>query len=232
MISVTTLLPIEVFLQTVIIKEYLQSTYCVSIISDSPLNVNFLVPFTYINFNGAEDFNDRLLQVSEKGCSDYIIKIQEPNIFMTVFENVTHIGNARRSDKKLIFLASEENDNNDNLLDVLSMKETGFVANVLLILPDNSHADGCTSYNLVTHKFVGSDEEVSSPIYLDKWNSCVEKFEKNANLFPHDMTNLYGKTVKVSCFTYKPYVFLDLDTRIISLGRDGTEVRIVEEFCR
>lgn len=232
MISVVTLLPIEVFLQTVIIKEYLQSSYCVSVISESPLNVNFQIPFTYININGAEDFDDRLLEVSEKGCSDYIIKIQKPNIFMTAFENVTHIGNARRSDKKLIFLASEENDNRNNLLNILSMQETGFVANILLILPNSSDRDGCTKYNLVTHKFVGTDEEVSNPIYLDKWNSCEEKFEKNANLFPHNMANLYGKTVKVSCFTYKPYVFLDLDTRIAPLGRDGTEIRIVEEFCR
>lgn len=232
MISVTTLLPIEVLLQTVIIKHYLKSSYCVSIVSETPLDLNILIPFTYIDINGGEDFNDQLLEVSEMGCSDYIVKIEQPNFFMTAFENVTHIGNARRSDKKLIFLASEEDDNRNNLLDILSMRETSFVANVLLVLPDNSGADGCKNYNLVTHKFVGPDEEVSKPIYLDKWNSCTEKFEKNANLFPHDMTNLNGKTVGVSCFTYKPYVFLDLDTRITPLGRDGTEIRIVEEFCR
>lgn len=224
----------EVFLQTVL-KQYFTSSYCVSVISESHLDVNFLIPFTYIDINGSEDFNDRLLQASEMGCSDYIINIQDPKFFMSVFDNVTQFGNARRSDKKLLFLALEENDNNDNLnnlLDILSLKETSFVANVLLILPDHNDTDGCTNYNLVTHKFVGQDEDVTNPIYLDKWNSCTEKFKENANLYPHDMSNLYGKTVKVSCFTYKPYVFLDLDTRITPLGRDGTEIRIVEEFCR
>lgn len=236
MIAAATLLPIEVFLQTVIIKQYLTSSYCVSVIAESPLDVNFLVPFAYIDINGTQDFNNRLLEVSEMGCSDYVIKIRNPSFFMSAFDNVTHTGNARRSDKMLIFVPFDENDyNNDNknsLLDILSLKATGFVANVLLILPDNSDTGRCTNYNLVTHKFVGPDEEVSDPIYLDKWNSCTEKFEKNVNLFPHDMTNLYGKTVRVSCFTYKPYVFLDLDTRITPHGRDGTEIRIVEEFCR
>lgn len=235
MISAASLLPIEVFLQTVIVKQYLASSYCVSVVADSPLDVNFQVPFAYINVNGTEDFNDRLLEVSEIGCSDYIIKIRNPSFFMSAFDNITHVGNARRSDKKLIFLALEENDYNGNensLLEILSLNETGFVANILLILPDDNSIDGCRNYNIVTHKFVGSDEEVSDPIYLDKWNSCTEKSEKNANFFPHDMTNLYGRTVKVSCFTYKPYVFLDLDTRVNLLGRDGTEIRIVEEFCR
>lgn len=231
MISIATLLPIEVFLQTVLIEQYLKSSYCVSVVSESPLDVNFPIPFTYIDINGSEDFNDRLLDASEMGCSDYIINVHKPNVFMTAFENVTHIGNARRSDKKLIFLALEENDNKNDLLDILSMTETSFVSNVLLILP-HTDTDGCTNYDLVTHKYVGPDEEAFNPIYLDKWNSCKEKFENNANLFPHDMRNLYGKTVKVSCFTYKPYVFLDLDTKITPRGRDGTEIRIVEEFCR
>lgn len=232
MISVGTLIPIEVFLQTVIIKQYLESSYCVTVVSEPPLDVNYLYPFTYIDINGP-NFNDRLLEVSEMGCSDYIIRVEKPDFFMATFENVTHFGNARRSDKKLIFIGLEENENNkNNLLDILSMTESSFVANILLILPDNSVTDGCTYYNLVTHKFVGPDEEVSNPIYLDKWDSCTDKFEKNANLFPHDLSNLYGKTVKISCFTYKPYVFLDLDSGITPSGRDGTEIRIVEEFCR
>ncbi|CAH2075338.1 unnamed protein product, partial [Iphiclides podalirius] len=46
------------------------------------------------------------------------------------------------------------------------------------------------------------------------------------------MSNLYGKVVKVSCFTYKPYVLLDLNPAVVPYGRDGMEIRIVDEFCR
>lgn len=232
MITVATLLPIEVLLQT-LVNLYLKSSYCVIVVTETTLNVNFPVPSTYIDINASEDLTDSLLKVSEKGCLDYIIKVQEPEIFMTAIEQVTHSGNARKSDRKLIFIPTENDDiNRNNLLHVLSMRETGFVANVLLILLNNTDTAGCTNYDLVTHKFVGADEEVRNPMHLDKWNGCTEKFEVNANLFPHDMSNLYGKTVKVSCFTYKPYVFLDLDTKITPLGRDGTEIRIVDEFCR
>ncbi|KAL4706513.1 hypothetical protein ACJJTC_015711 [Scirpophaga incertulas] len=76
------------------------------------------------------------------------------------------------------------------------------------------------------------ESEVHQPYYLDRWNTCKEEFEENIYIFPHDMSNLNGKIVKVACFTYKPYVLLDIDPKIESLGRDGTEIRIVNEFCR
>ncbi|XP_026739805.1 glutamate receptor ionotropic, delta-2-like isoform X2 [Trichoplusia ni] len=161
--------------------------------------------------------------------------MQEPQKFMVAFERVVHIGDIRRSDRKIIILPYDEDYNENREIDlpsmVFSMKESHFVADMLMI--ENYKSDtNCKLFDLITHKFVGSDNEIQLPIHLDRWNSCTEKFENQANLFPHDMTDLYGKTVKVACFTYKPYVLLDIDPAIEPLGRDGVEVRIVDEFCR
>nr|AOG12846.1 ionotropic receptor [Eogystia hippophaecolus] len=223
---------IELLLHT-ILNQYLYNSYCVTFVSEIPLDINFSITFTCI-VPDPENLTNQLLEVSEKGCSDYVVRMKEPQEFMNAYEKVNHLGNARRSDKKLIFLPFLEDDNTTNetispLLNLLSMKETSFVANILLLIPSRETTAECKFYDIVTHKYVGPDKETNHPLYLDRWNSCTEKFVMNVNLFPHDMSNLYGKTVKVACFTYKPYVLLDLDT---PTGRDGMELRIVEEFCR
>ncbi|KAL0840331.1 hypothetical protein ABMA28_015598 [Loxostege sticticalis] len=224
-------LPIEILMST-IFHQYLNSSYCLSLVSDSPLNIPIKNSFTYISPGDGELFVNQLLDVSEMGCSDYIVRMQDPKKFMAAFEKVNHLGNVRRSDRKIVFLPPEEdNKTRIDLLEVLALKESGFVANILLVLP-TTELLLCSYYDLVTHKYVGPDDQVDEPYYLDRWNSCSSKFEKNANLFPHDMSNLQGKTVKVACFTYKPYALLDLDPSKEPLGRDGTEVRIVDEFCR
>ncbi|KAI5632104.1 ligand-gated ion channel domain-containing protein [Phthorimaea operculella] len=160
--------------------------------------------------------------------------MKEPSIFMKAFDKVGHQANARRSDKKVVYLPYDDNElAADKLLNILPMKEASFLANLLIIFPDLKSTTGCTAYDLVTSRLIGPDAESNQPLYLDKWNSCDSNFQKDADLFPHtDLSNMYGKTLKVACFTYKPYVLLDVDTSVIATGRDGTEMRIVEEFCR
>lgn len=213
-----------------IIKEYLCNSYCLTIVTDVPMDLQFPVSFTYISPNDSDNLTDQMLQMSEKGCSDYVVRMKEPGKFMKSFEEVNKFGNARRSDKTLLFLPNSQHDNASVLLNLLSLNEARFIANLLLIVP--SRIVNCEYYDLVTHTFIGRDDDLDKPYYLDKWDSCKMQFEQNANLFPHDMNNLYGKTLKVACFNYKPYTLLDLDTRVAPLGRDGTEIRIVDEFCR
>ncbi|XP_049866253.1 ionotropic receptor 21a-like [Pectinophora gossypiella] len=226
-----TLPSIEILLQ-IIINNFLANSYCITFVSEEDINFQIPFSFTYIATNGTDldELANKILDVSEKGCSDYIVRVKEPSIFMEAFEKVNYMGNARRSNRKIIMLPFNESDEDTKvLLDILLMKETSSIANILLIVPAITKTPGCTSYDLVTHKFVGRDDEVSMREYLDKWDSCTKEFERGANLFPNDISNLQGKIVKVGCFTYKPYVILDVDS---PTGRDGTEVRIVEEFCR
>lgn len=225
------LLPIEMLLNT-ILNQYLNNSFCISLVSELPLDFSIHKSFMYISQGDGDLLVDQLLKVSEMGCSDYIVRTREPRKFMVASEKVIHLGKVRRSDRKVVFLPyKEDNMTRFELLDILLMKETSFVANTLLVLPP-PEPELCSYYDLATHKYVGPDNEVDQPYYMDRWNCCSSKLEKNANLFPHDMTNLLGKTVKVACFTYKPYALLDLDPSQEPLARDGTEVRIVDEFCR
>lgn len=224
-----TLFPLEILLST-IIKDYLYDSYCLTVVTDVHMDLQLPISFTYIFPNGSVDLTNQILEVSERGCSDYVVRMKEPENFMTAFDKVNKLGNARRSDKKLIFIPYFEHDNASVLIKLLTLKETRFIANLLLIIPTGEN--NCETYDLVTHKFTGNDEDVDKPVNLDKYDSCKMLFEQNANLFPHDMNNMYGKTLKVACFNYKPYTLLGLDENVALLGRDGTEIRIVDEFCR
>ncbi|KAF9809350.1 hypothetical protein SFRURICE_007281 [Spodoptera frugiperda] len=234
MLLPTISIPLELLLKT-IITQYLESAYCITVLSDKPLSLPFTNSFIYL-IPDEENLVEQIFNVSEMGCSDYIVCMRDPQNFMTAFERVVHIGNVRRSDRKVIILTYDEeyNENSDENLPslIFSMKGSENLANMLMVVNHNSNNSDCKAFDLVTHQFVGPDDMSNLPIYLDRWDSCTQQFENDANLFPHDMTNLYGKTVKVACFTYKPYVLLDIDTAIEPLGRDGVEIRIVDEFCR
>lgn len=154
---------------------------------------------------------------------------------MHAFDKVSGLGLIRRGDRKIIILPSDyENNFQTKAFDLLSMKETGFVANVLLILPNTSDTTGvtieCNEYNLVTHEFIKL--EGNKPVFLDKWNSCTRQFVNNADLFPHNISDLNGKVLRVGCFPYSPYVLLDIDTSITPTGMDGFDIRVLEMFCR
>jgi hypothetical protein len=231
LLSMSMMAPIEILIQS-IFYQYLTDSYCISVVSEEPLE--FIMNISHVNVspNVTNHLAEQLLELSEMGCSDYVVRLRKPRDFMIAFEKVNLMGNIRRSDRKVILLPfNDDNQTRTELLNVLTLKETSFVANLLLILPKISD-DDCLVYDLVTHKYVGPDKDSSSPFFMDQWDSCKSPFQDNVNLFPHDMTNLFGKTFKVACFTYKPYALLDIDSDIEPLQRDGTELRIVDEFCR
>lgn len=230
MFPIVHLTPLELLVNT-LISRFLVSSYCITFFSEVSLTFSAPIGFTYI-IPDEENLVQQILQVSEMGCSDYIISMKEPQKFILAFEKVIHLGNVRRSDRKIIILPYDVDENDANwAAKVFSMKETSFVANMLIVAKYKSDGE-CILFDLITHKFVGADEQVNELLYLDRWNSCTGKFENQVDLFPFDISNFYGKTLKVACFTYQPYVILDIDTALEPLGRDGIEIRIVDEFCR
>lgn len=226
------LMPIEMLLQ-ILTDNYLNLSYCVTIVSEEHIFIKIPNTFMSIFANDNETLTNLMLNASEMGCSDYIVQVNNPEMFMLAFEDVVHLGNVRKGDRKIIILPTLQHlidKSSQTLTNILSMKETSFVANILIIVPSETISE-CHTYDFITHQFIGKHEN-EKPIILDRWNSCTRKFEKNANLFPHNISNLDGKIVKVTGFTYTPYVLLDLDPNIAPNGRDGLEVRIVEELCR
>lgn len=233
MISVPCFLQsIELLLQ-IIIKNFLSQSYCVTVVSDNSLCVDLMSKLSIsVKTNSSEKLVDLILAASEMGCSDYIVQMSKPEQFMVAFDAVNHLGNVRRSDKKIIFLPFEKNTDATAILNILKLKETAYAPNVLLIVPKEGIKDSCDYFDLITHKYVGLERETQDPLILDQWDSCTQEFTSNSNLFPHVIHNLHGKTLKVAAFTYEPYVLLDLDKTVAPLGRDGLEMRIIEEFCR
>lgn len=225
-------LPSLSILLQALINQYLSDSYCVTFVLDKPIDFNVNITFTSItpNISTIDSLTIQLLEVSENGCSDYLVYMSDPQVFMTAFDITTRSGNARRSNRKIIFLPFSSDENYVNRsLELFSMQESTFVANILLVLPGRVTAT-CEIYDLITHEFISLYKD--QPLYLDQWDSCTQKFTRNENLFPHNMENLNGRIVRVACFTYKPYSFLDLDPALVSSQRDGIEVRIVDEFCR
>lgn len=216
-----------------LVNQYLADSYCLTLVLDKPIDFKINISFTHITANNGtvDGIMDQLLEVSEKGCSDYIVYMSDPQKFMVAFDQVSRLGNTRRSNRKIIILPYSTDENYVNqLLGVFSMKESTFVANMLVVLLVQQAKTNCELYDMVSHKFVSLDSD--GPLYLDQWNSCTQKFVKNENLFPHNLKNLNGRIVRVACFTYKPYSLLDLDTTLVASQRDGIEIRIVDEFCR
>nr|QMS80362.1 ionotropic receptor [Histia rhodope] len=223
-------IPIEILLK-IILQKYFINSYCITVVSEDSIQLKTSIPFIYAIPN--DNFVDLLLNSSDIGCSDYIVNMKNPQEFMKAFEKVTHLGLLRKSDRKILILTHSKSYNaqdKDAILKVLSMNETRFVANILLVIQADVN-EKCYIYDLITHQYVGKDD-VRKPIYLNQWNSCTG-FTNNVSLFPHyNMSDLYGKTLKLACFNYEPYSLLDLDTSVDPLGRDGMEVRVMDEFCR
>ncbi|GBP04301.1 hypothetical protein EVAR_6516_1 [Eumeta japonica] len=120
-----------------------------------------------------------LLNASEAGCSDYIVDTRDVDKFLEDLEELNHAGYIRRSDRKLILILS----NRQNLPEILKKNSIRFLADLLFIVPVTENVDECQKYELITHQFVGTGE-IDTPLYLDQWDACTEKFVENANLFP------------------------------------------------
>lgn len=225
--SLLTLPSISILLQA-LVNQYLSDSYCMTFVLEQPIDFNINVTFTSItpNYESVDNLTKQLLEVSENGCSDYIVYMTDPKVFMAAVDQTSRFGNSRRSNRKIIILPLSADKN----LDLFSMKESTFVANMLMVLPKEESSIQCDIYDLVTHEFISIYDD--QPLFLDQWNSCTQMFSKNVNLFPHDLRDLHGRVVRVACFHYTPYSLINLDPAIEPLQRDGMEIRIVDEFCR
>lgn len=93
--------PVETILH-IILKKYLAESYCFTIISEEPFEFTFSNSFIYINPNNCNDLVSILIDVTNKGCSDFIIRMREPQYFMYALDSAHYLGDVRRSDKTII----------------------------------------------------------------------------------------------------------------------------------
>nr|CAD7397431.1 unnamed protein product [Timema cristinae] len=81
---------------------------------------------------------------------------------------------------------------------------------------------------LTTHRFVGPAP--SQELLLDIWLTEGNRFLYSNNLFPDKTSNVMGKELTVTSFTYLPYAIIDSSTRPIAY--EGTEFRLINELSR
>lgn len=224
--------PIELIVQ-ILFKQYLNNSYCVTFMTENYMIDLIDIPdsISLVVLNSTGDILEATLSASEMGCSNYVVQMANPEKFITIFDKIVRLGNARKSDNKIILLPPFRDENVSKQLKVLQFKETSFISNLLIVIPVNSNKE-CKTYDFITNEFIGYDFKTNKPILLDKWNSCTKEFKQKANLFPDKLKDLDGKTVKVACFHSYPFTILDLDNSSTPHGRDGIDIRAINELCR
>lgn len=193
-------------LLNIIIEKYFLNSRCIFLITDLDneisLTSNFLIPIVLIKIN--EDFNSNFLTQSF-GCQDFIIKTNTPlSTFQMCEERIKYDTTERFNDRKYV-LASGCN-MTENLRDISQLNELNFVSDLLLIM-EAANGQNNDSIYLRTHKYVGNDDQ-NKLIFLDKWFLENETFWKGRNLFPDKLNNQMGRELRMSAFTYQPYVIL------------------------
>lgn len=219
----------------IIIKKYLIKTYCLSIFSELTLNVVEDVPIMRFNDSDPSSMSSYIMQSFDIGCSDFIIMMDTPSDFLSIYDENIHETNQRRPYRKIIFLpTSDDEEMRKELISITQESALSFLPDLLLVLPacdSLPNESNCTKYDLGTHKFVGVSGN-NDLVILDSWNGDDNTFEKNANLFPDKISNMQGRKLNVATFTYKPYSILELDANDNIIGLDGTEMKFCIEFCK
>ncbi|EDW01430.1 uncharacterized protein LOC6559759 [Drosophila grimshawi] len=115
--------------------------------------------------------------------------------------------------------------------------------NILFVVRSYSNA---TSFDLKTNKYVGPRSEHPEQLQLlDRFDAVGKRFQHKNKLFPDKLRDLQGRELIIAGFDYKPYaiikhrhtesnardVALSPDSELADVYIDGTETRVVLNFC-
>lgn len=102
------------------------------------------------------------------------------------------------------------------------------LANLLIIAPRDARRDGNgnnhgeIAFNLISTKFHELPTDNWLQI-LDTFHSANQSFDHNVNLFPDNLNNLQGRTVRASMFNYQPYTII---TEVVSI-KNGENLFVI-----
>ncbi|XP_077285106.1 putative glutamate receptor [Arctopsyche grandis] len=221
-------------LLNIIVNKYLLKTYCLTVLSKTHLDIIENIPimrYDQTNISDPISMSSFILKSFDLGCSDFIILLDSPQEFLSIFDENIHLTNQRRGNRKLVFLPSfADQTSRDKLISILQESTLSFVPDILLVLPA-CDAVNCSDYDLATHKYVGTHGN-GELVILDRWRSNNKTFARNTYLFPDKLTNMQGRVLKVATFSYKPYSIIQVDENDNIVGLDGTEMKTCIEFCK
>ncbi|GJQ86939.1 hypothetical protein Trydic_g11806 [Trypoxylus dichotomus] len=179
----------------------------------------------YVNVKLSSDEIPYHLVFRWYGCQGILVIAQNSTGIFENLEMGMKLGDERFNIRRYLFLPTE--DRLEDNLRIFNSKTAEFVADMLVVIlnkTESSASEETYTFDLYTHKFVGSKENVNDAIWLDRWYSSNKTFLLNSNLYPDKLKDWQGRPCGIICFTYKPYCIID--------PPDGTDMLIALEFAK
>nr|QFU27940.1 ionotropic receptor 41a.1 [Apolygus lucorum] len=209
-------------------KYYVQiSKGCIVLMTRPGFMGTFSVPGAAIirlvsdNFCNDTDALNAMVTVFDEMCYNFIVQISEVHCFFKVWLDAQW-KTIQRWHPEILFLPAypEQTETAD---DVFTLKESDYSSSILAINIDETNSDW--PFSIYTSNFY---ERVDKPgrnpkIFLDQWSSYAS-FRHDANLMIDFIQNLQNKTLKIMTFDYDPYTHFE--------PLDGTEIKLIQEFCK
>ncbi|KAJ9599191.1 hypothetical protein L9F63_010322, partial [Diploptera punctata] len=184
-----------------------------------------------------------ILPAMDAGCLGFIIQTSDVTFIVKTFSRLSHSPKSTyRANRRFLYLPANINPQRElhNVINQLySQREMDFMPDMVIAnLTVQHHLNTTKSHcllqkgeyihiELITHKYVGP--RPSEFITLDIWTP-QDGFKKHANLYPDKLSNLMGKEIIVTSFSYPPV------SVVIPNGNssiyDGLEFHIVKEWAK
>nr|UZH23431.1 ionotropic receptor 41a [Anastrepha ludens] len=176
--------------------------------------------------------------IEKSHCQNFITFQMDIPVFIEAIINASRYSIWRSVNNKFLFVY-----NKDELLDEhFQHRFFEDQSSILLIERSNTNPE---IFELKTNKFVGLRTDNPKQIYsIDRFNASSNNFLHSNVLFPDKLENLEGREVIMAAFDYRPDIVLKYYPGAPSRDRafaaddvngdveiDGTEARILKEFC-
>nr|APZ81413.1 ionotropic receptor 41a.5 [Adelphocoris lineolatus] len=212
------------------IAEHYFSEYneCITVVADlgalqkfSPPNNSFIrVSFDHTNDSCDPSVKESLRNSFREKCVRYVVQIAKPNCFFPSWFESMNLGYERHN-PTVVFLPSINADDQNYGDDLLSKNETNISADILVAEISDAEEWAVKIYTNNFYQLTHEPERISK-IFLDEWHPS-KGFRFKADLLPNKLKDLKLKTLRVFTVQYLPYSSYD--------PFDGSEVRMVKEFC-
>ncbi|BES91680.1 Hypothetical protein NTJ_04488 [Nesidiocoris tenuis] len=219
-------------LSSEIARNYYAKPYkgCLTLVAATGNLDDFFEPdFTVFRITSDDFCNDNasveaMVTVFDQMCYNFVVQIPDTKCFFKIWLDAQW-HTIQRSHPEIIFLPAYPT-KNETSTEVFRLKESDYSSSILAV--DIAPIDDVIPewpYLVYTSNFY---ERVETPgrnprIFLDQW-SAEKSFKFGSNLMPDLVVNLHNKTLKVMTFDYDPYTHFE--------PLDGTEIKLIQEFCR
>ncbi|XP_021712743.1 uncharacterized protein LOC5563604 [Aedes aegypti] len=173
-----------------------------------------------------------MFQAINLGCSAFIIDENIVLWFLNEFIPAHDMADYRIATKYFIVMIHSSNDDQKTTLEnIQSHPVLEEISNLLLVVQKNA------TFELLTHRYVGSRPTSLEYQLLDRYDGDNESFIYGRDLFLDKGTNLLGKTFRVACFHLVPWIIMRQGNNGVfkylnqAYTVDGLDGYLLTQFC-